>query len=265
MAWKSRIGKLPPANYYAQIMAYLSQAYPDAAITQQTMEALKPAWDDLWQNGRSAEIVAKTTCSCDGKHITLSPAFGLHIPKGAFRAPTKTERGQLFEPTRMRESAGIERTKRQASVLEAQIGRISTETSRLESRTARAKKPEVRKRLADELKTRMAALEVKKQEAAKIGKQLDALRAQIGAVDLKALLGRSGEETAPTPKPERKPQAQASKPAPKEPKKVQAPKKEKPPKKEKASKADKDKLILEAVKAALPDVATKLAAQLKAG
>lgn len=257
MAWKSRIGRLPPANFYAQIMTYLAQAYPDAAITQDTMLVLKPTWDDLWQDGRSADVVAKTTCSCDGKSITLSPAVGLaKLPRGAHRAPAGTERGQLFDPSRMRESPEAERTKRQALMLESQIGRISQATVRLKAKADRARSDSAKAPLLAELKRRSAELEIKRAEAAKIAQKLSEVRRLLGAVRVEL-----AEEEAP---------AKAAASVEKVAKATKTPEAEKP-KRTKASKqttptasaADKDAAILAAIQAALPAVAERLAEKMK--
>lgn len=269
MAWKSRIGKLPPANYYAQIMAYLAMAYPEAEISQRTMTVLKPLWDKLWQDGRGADIVAKTTCSCDGKSITASPAMDLaKLPKGAVRAPTKTDRGQLFEPTRMRESAEAEKAKRQARQLEAQIGRITTRTTRLSSRAERARSDAARTPVLAELEKRRQELARKQAEAAQIAERLAELRKQIGKVGIQLIQEEKTEqkvEKKTTPPKEMKP--------PKAPKPLKPPT---PPKEEKpkrtgskqadqapASEAAKEAAILAAIQGALPGLAEKLAEKMK--
>lgn len=110
---KSREGKQPPANYYAAILGYLIRAYPDAELTPSLLAQLKPAWDQMWLMGRPAEVVAKTTCSCDGKHITLSPVLPYQLPRGAVRAPAGTPRGSVVMPSALRESAGLLRARSQ--------------------------------------------------------------------------------------------------------------------------------------------------------
>lgn len=268
MAWKSRIGKLPPANFYAQIMTYLSQAYPQAEISQRTMGVLKPLWDRLWLDGRSADIVAKTTCSCDGKSITASPAIDLtKLPRGAVRAPTKTDRGQLFDPERMRESAETEKVKRQARQLEEQIGRLSTQTTRLSSRAERARGNTTRTQVLAELERRKNELTQKRAQAAQLAERLAELRKQIGQVGIQLLEEEKAErkeekETVPPKSPK------AQKP-PKEPKPPKPPREKKPKgtgkQKDQTPKAQdaKDAAILAAIQGALPALAEKLAGQLK--
>lgn len=269
MAWKSRIGKLPPANYYAQIMAYLAMAYPEAEVSQRTMAVLKPVWDRLWQDGRSADIVAKTTCSCDGKSITASPAMDLaKLPRGAVRAPTRTDRGELFDPARMRESVEAEKAKRQARQLDAQIGRITTRTTRLSSRADRARSDAARAPVLAELEKRKMELERKRAEAAQIAERLADLRKQIGKVGIQLVqdekVERQPEKATTAPKAITAPKASKQLKPPKAPKEaktkqagtkqnVQAP----------ASEAAKEAAILAAIQGALPGLAEKLAEKMK--
>lgn len=271
MAWKSRIGKLPPANFYAQIMAYLSQAYPHAEISQRTMSVLKPVWDQLWLDGRSADIVAKTTCSCDGKSITASPAIDLaKLPRGAVRAPTKTDRGQLFDPARMRESAETEKAKRQARQIEEQIGRLTSRTTRLSSRAERTRSETARTQVLAELARRKNELEQKRAQAAQLADRLAELRKQIGKVGIQLIQEEKAEKVAEKatvpPKPPKPPKAQKP---PKEPKPPKPPKEEKPKRTGKqkdptpTTQDAKDAAILAAIQGALPALAEKLAGQLK--
>lgn len=266
MAWKSRIGKLPPANYYAQIMAYLAMAYPEAEISQRTMSVLKPVWDSLWLDGRSADIVAKTTCSCDGRSITASPAIELaKLPRGAVRAPTKTDRGQLFEPARMRESVEAEKAKRQARQLEAQIGRITTRATRLSSRAERARSDTARAPVLAELEKRRQELARKQAEAAQIAERLAELRKQIGKVGVqliqeeKAERKAEKEETAPKPPKQPKPPKAPKPPKEEKPKRTGNASKEQAP----TSEAAKEAAILAAIQGALPGLAEKLAEKMK--
>lgn len=295
---KSRIGKLPPPNYYMQIMAYLAQAYPDAIITQLSMAGLKEAWDELWLRGRNAEVAAKTTCSCDGKTITLSPAFRLPpLPRGVYRAPTKLQRGQLPDPRLYRETVAIEKAKRQSRLLEAQIGRLKGTTARLDLRAARAG-DDRRSELLGKIQAHRSSLAEKEQQAAEIGRTLERLRQEVSA-----MTGYHGQlfppPEPPPPKPAKSPkspkqpkQPKASKPAtppkqPKAPKPPTPPKTPRPPKtakpptapplpaqpppaapkpakkSKKAASQEKDQLILSAVMNALPALAEKLAGKAK--
>lgn len=265
MAWKSRIGKLPPANFYAQIMTYLSQAYPQAEISQRTMSVLKPLWDRLWLDGRSADIVAKTTCSCDGKSITASPAIDLaKLPRGAVRAPTKTDRGQLFDPERMRESAETEKVKRQARQLEEQIGRLSTQTTRLSSRAERARGNTTRTQVLAELERRKQELAQKRSQVAQLADRLAELRKQIGQVGIQLIqeekAERKAEKETVTPKPPKgqKPTKEPKPPKEKKPKRTGKQKDQTP-----TAQDAKDAAILAAIQGALPALAEKLAGQLK--
>ena len=234
MALKSREGLLPPPNFYAQILANLRIAYPDAQITAETMANLKLAWDSLWRDGRPADVVAKTTCSCDGKHITLSPAFGVDVPKRAYRGPKGAERGALFEPSEMRESAPVERTVRSLQRLQSDITRARERRDRFQTRADRATKPEIQGALRTQISEQIAAIDERQKQADEVATRLQKLRAQLGSMAIAV-----SPPAQPTRKQrDAKPQATAKSPsapkappkAPKPPKTPKPPKAPKPPK-----------------------------------
>lgn len=274
MAWKSREGKQPPTNFYAQIMAYLAQAYPDAAISQSAVSQLKPAWDALWLDGRTAEIAAKTTCSCDGKRITPSPVLAVpRLPRGVVRGPTGLERGQLFEPSQIRGSVAVEQLKRKSTSLSKQIERLLGQAGKIGTRAAKAGTERSRLPLEQEYAKRRAAIQEKITAAIAIQTQIKALQSQLGEVA--RLL--AAEEAAPAqnlpdlpafvPKQATPKAAKAAKvPKPAQPAKAPKPTKAAPAKAAKAPKSAKaaesanpaDAAILAAIQAALPSVAAKL-------
>lgn len=276
--WKSREGRLPAANYYAQIAAYLAQAYPNAKITKGQLDALKPVWDRLWQEGKSADIVAKTTCSCDGKHITASPAAGLErLPKGAVRAPTGVERGQLFDPADLRGSTEVERASRERKRLEAQIEKLARQATELAARGAKTKAGG-REALQQKFTDRRTQLASRMQQLRELGQQIESLRSQLSGAsrlfrplstpkddavpsELQALVEKA--KKAPKAPKAPKPKAQAQKPAKAE-KAGEAPRTRKSPKPAApAQQASADDLILAKISEALPGIAKTLADSMK--
>ena len=268
MTLKSRENKLPPPNYYASILAHLVRAYPGAKISVQTMESLKPAWDLLWQSGKAAEVAAKTTCSCDGKHITLSPVFDVSVVRGAYRAPAGTARGALFEPEKMRESAPVERALANQARAAGQAGRIVSQAAKIEARLQKVKNPQEREQLLRTLELQKAQLKEKQALAAQIGAELEQLRVRFQSA-------QAAEQAAP-----KKPPVQAAAPEPKSkpltkvappPKPKQDRPKAVPPEKRPApapapapaQTAAADQAILTAIKGLLPEMAKTLASSLK--
>lgn len=178
----SREGKQPPATYYAMILAYLAEAYPDSKLSTEDVQALKPIWDDLWRAGRSAEATAQTTCSCDGKRVVPSPALGVTVPKGAARAPAKAERGSVPKLSELREPAAIEVLKRKAAKemekvellnqeIAAFLASLKTTPPRTEAsaETKRARIEQLQKRLGetiDSVEASVLAVKAKRAELA---------------------------------------------------------------------------------------------------
>ena len=178
----SREGKQPPATYYAMILAYLAEAYPDSKLSTEDVQALKPIWDDLWRAGRSAEATAQTTCSCDGKRVVPSPALGVTVPKGAARAPAKAERGSVPKLSELREPAAIEVLKRKAAKemekvellnqeITAFLASLKTTPPRTEAsaETKRARIEQLQKRLGetiDSVEASVLAVKAKRAELA---------------------------------------------------------------------------------------------------
>lgn len=107
MPWKSRQDKDPPAQFFADVVAYLHRSYPQAALSRGRMEELKPFLTTEWRNGQGAHGAAKATCACDGREIVPSPASSVYIAKRQVRPPQGAMRGSVFgiddlrEPTKL--------------------------------------------------------------------------------------------------------------------------------------------------------------------
>lgn len=101
--WKSRIDRDPPPQFWADIVAALSRAYPGARLSRERMQELSPFLADEWRSGQSAHDAAKATCACDGREIVPSPATAFALPKRSVRPPVGAVRGDVFVPEQLRE------------------------------------------------------------------------------------------------------------------------------------------------------------------
>ena len=266
MAWKSRMGRLPPPDFYALIMAYLAEAFPSASITPSALHELKPIWDELWLNGRSPEIIAKTTCSCDGKTITGSPVLGIpKLQKGAVRGPLNTKRGVLFDPTQLRESTAAEELKRRRTKLDKELALLTTQAGTLQARASKTRDQGARTTLTAEVAKRQAMRQQRYDEAVQIQQQLTELRKQLAGV-ARLLSAEESPPIAPTATPSVAPQPKPAKPqtsaaAPRAERKPKPAKAEKPAAPE-ATSAEADAALLSRVTELLPGIAEKIAASL---
>ena len=108
----SRVDKQPSASFFANILAYLAETYPNAKFSDEDLAKLKPIWEDLWRAGRTAEATAQTTCSCNGKTLFPSASIAVEYHKGIARPPVRAPRGAMYGLTDYRESPAIERQKK---------------------------------------------------------------------------------------------------------------------------------------------------------
>ena len=108
----SRVDKQPSASFFANILAYLAETYPNAKFSDEDLAKLKPIWEDLWRAGRTAEATAQTTCSCNGKTLFPSASIAVEYKKGIARPPMRAPRGTMYGLTEYRESPALERQKK---------------------------------------------------------------------------------------------------------------------------------------------------------
>lgn len=272
---KSREGKQPPANYYASVIGYLIRAYPDAELTPALLAQLKPAWDQMWLQGRPADVVAKTTCSCDGKHITLSPAFPVHLPRGAVRAPAGTPRGSLVMPWALREGAGLLRARSQVKrtermferAAEARDGTAGAVIARLDALRDDLSR---REREVAELTTRLGQIKKGLSELGEPAEKTARQPRQANKPDPKPEVAKKRKPAVERPSAKKKPaSAQVAKaPAGTKP---AAPKEKAPaPQDKQGAKAGgvqqpspEDAAMLQAIQGLLPGLATDIAAKLR--
>lgn len=159
--WKTREGKNPPGNWYAQVIGHLVQSYPAAQLDAAELTAqLQPIWNEQWRNGKNAQTVAATTCSCDGgRTIQPSPGVKISLPRGSVRGPTKLPRGVIPDPAALRESLDLEKLKR-AAVASATRASRSLELLRAHAKRAKPKTEEglvVAQRKHQEIRASLAA------------------------------------------------------------------------------------------------------------
>ena len=262
MPLKSREGKLPPANYYAQIFGHLTQAYPAAQITPATMASLKPAWDMLWQAGRPADVVAKTTCSCDGKKIIPSPAVGLLLAKGLVRPPKGAQRGEVFGAEELREPAPVERLQKRLVRVSREQEKTQAVSEKWGQRAQGARKESTR----DEAERRRAGATSRydelRSEAQRIEAELTRLRGELSRTPreriaevqrrMPALRAEPPPPPPPPPPPEPPPSPPPADAPPKKPRALKG-----RPKKE-ATPTDADAAMLTAIQNLLPGIAGQL-------
>lgn len=105
--WKSRTDKEPPAQFFAEVVAYLDKSYPRASLSVEVMESLRPFLAQEWRGGQSAHDAAKATCACDGVAILPSPATAIELARRAVRPPKGAVRGEVFGVAQLREPAPL--------------------------------------------------------------------------------------------------------------------------------------------------------------
>ena len=59
--WKSRADKLPPAQFFADLIAHLRNLYPGASLDAKLARAMRDIWVAEWRAGQSAQDTAKAT------------------------------------------------------------------------------------------------------------------------------------------------------------------------------------------------------------
>ena len=112
--WKSRIDKVPPAQFFADLLQHLQNLYPGAKIDESLARAMRDIWITEWRNGQNAQDTAKATCSCDGKSIIPSAGAGRELGKRLARPPQGAKRGDFIAPEALREVTPLATARREA-------------------------------------------------------------------------------------------------------------------------------------------------------
>ena len=132
---ESRKDKDPPASYFAQVVARLEKAFPGAALSQATLETLKPFLVRAWRNGFNARQAAAAHCACEGTEIVPSPGTLVELQKGEVYPPPKAQRGEIYPPEALRSTRDVQRQQRELQVeLEAAV-RFHTKALAAEKKT----------------------------------------------------------------------------------------------------------------------------------
>ena len=237
--WKSRIDKLPPAQYFADLIQHLRNLYPGAIIDEALVRTMREIWIAEWRAGQSAQDTAKATCSCDGKAIVPSAGAGRELGKRLARPPKGAKRGDVIAPESLREVTPLAMARREAEKYAQAFDRVRAAAMKLLQAKAWTASKGLRlqklQSVLRDLKGKHDAA-VKKYEEVRRSRREGAQPAlyekPLGAVGLSLR-----PDELPTPPPPKEKKAKRGK-APQEPK---LPKPPKPPKAPKVPKAAKGK------------------------
>jgi len=122
--WKSRIGKLPPTQFFADLIQHLRNLYPGATIDDGLVRTMREIWVAEWRAGQSAQDTAKATCSCDGKAIVPSAGAGRDLGKRLARPPKGAKRGDFIAPAELREVSPLAAARREAEKYSQAFDRV---------------------------------------------------------------------------------------------------------------------------------------------
>lgn len=129
--WKSRIDKLPPTQFFADLIQHLRNLYPGATIDDSLVRTMSEVWIAEWRAGQSAQDTAKATCSCDGRAIVPSAGAGRDLGKRLARAPKGAKRGDFIAPAELREVSPLAAARREAEKYSQAFDRVRAATMTL--------------------------------------------------------------------------------------------------------------------------------------
>lgn len=230
--WKSRSDKLPPPQYFTDLIQHLRNLYPGAAIDAALVQAMRDIWIAEWRNGQSAQDTAKATCSCDGKSIVPSEGAGRDLGKRLARPPKGAKRGDFIEPGALREVSSLSAARVEAEKYSQAFDRVRATTMKLLQTKGWTASKGLRLQKLKEL-----LHEIKGKHDAAVAKYQDVKRGRREAAQpalYEKPLGALGLSLRPDELPE-PPPAKDKKPA-KEPKPAKPPKEPRTPRLPKASK-----------------------------
>lgn len=137
--WKSRMGVDPPAQFFADVIAYLNRAYPGAALDRAMLKQLRPYLIGQWRIGQNAPKAAAATCACDGTNIVPSPGSQIDLPRRAALAPKGASSADIFGLEDLREAGMLPKARVQAEIAARQVEHYQAEMQRLNARLAAEK------------------------------------------------------------------------------------------------------------------------------
>jgi len=174
MTWKSRIDKDPPPQFFADVVAYLHRAYPEAAVSRDRMEQLKPFLITEWRNGQSAHDAAKATCACDGREIVPSPATSVYLGKRQVRPPQGATRGMVFGLNDLREPANLAKLRVGIAMAQRNAEHEESKVAQADAKLQTARSDGARLRLRSQIDRSAAAAREYRAEERKLREQLAA-------------------------------------------------------------------------------------------
>lgn len=182
--WKSREGKDPPPQFWADFVAATNVVFPAATLGKETLVALYRLAVDEWRAGRQVHVIVRQLCSCDGSTVVPSPAAERRLGKtrGIARPPEKARRGDIFGIDEIRDPAALGRL----------LGKQALNDARLTKARAKKQTPE-----------RQGEIKRLEAEQRDLVAQIDAARSSAFWSRNRPRTGRPKEEPAEPPRPRR--------------------------------------------------------------
>lgn len=180
MTWKSRESKEPPPQFFADVVAYLHRAYPNASLSRMRMEELKPFLIAEWRQGQNAHDAAKATCACDGREILPSPATGVFLPKRAVRPPPGALRGTVYGLDELREPSPLAKLRVGVALAERKAEYEESKAAQMQAQLAAARSDGAKLRLQSQLDRTREAARAHRAEEGRLREKLQAALAQAG-------------------------------------------------------------------------------------
>lgn len=187
--WKSRIGVDPPAQFFAEVIAYLNRAYPAATLDRAMLKQLRPYLVGQWRIGQNASKAAAATCACDGASIVPSPGSQVDLPRRAALAPKGASRADIFGIEDLREAGMLPKARVQAEIAVRQVEHYRAEMQRLDSRLAEERAA------GNEKKSTMRLLSAAQRELAKHAEVAASLNQHVNALVMSAAYVLPGRVT----------------------------------------------------------------------
>ena len=194
--WKSRIGVDPPVQFFAEVIAYLNKAFPEARLNRETVRQLRPYLVSQWRLGQNAAKAAAATCSCDGSRIVPSPASQIELPRRAALAPKGATREDVFGLEDLREPGALPRIRVQAEIAQRQYEHYKTELDALQTQTTPEGTGKASKKIS-------GLVERTNREMRKWATKANELRGQVDTLAASAPWTQSEEARAVAPRPRR--------------------------------------------------------------
>lgn len=121
--WKTREGKEPPPQFWADFVATTNLIFPGASLQKETLTTLYRLAVDEWREGRPVHVVVRQLCSCDGSTVVPSQAAEQRLgrTRGIARPPERARRGEVFGVDELRDPAVLGRLVGRQALIEARL------------------------------------------------------------------------------------------------------------------------------------------------